>query len=302
VVLAAAAQPDSDAGEARLPSLHAPVTVESLRPAPVTAQPSVVNPVSPSVVNPPKPTAARTVELATLKIDEHLAQLTGNSLAAERCKTVAIRIAGLATARRLRTIVFTSADPGEGKTTMATSIALAIARVSTDRILLIDASSRASSVGSKLGLKSPITWPALLDGFAKVEDGLVCLTPGNLTVLVIGSDDVQTSGLRHPRFPGGRKAEELFKRMADEFDLVLIDAPALLESEDARWLSEVSDGTVLIARRGVTDGRRLTAARKVVPKSKRLGIVLNDVPEKSAAMRDLNGRPRRGAKSQGIGR
>jgi Mrp family chromosome partitioning ATPase len=90
--------------------------------------------------------------------------------------------------------------------------------------------------------------------------------------------------------------------MSDEFDLVLIDAPALLESEDARWLAEVSDGTVLIARGGITDGRRLTAARKLVPKSKRLGIVLNDVPEKSAAMRDLRRRTRPGAKSQGISR
>jgi Mrp family chromosome partitioning ATPase len=278
------------------------LTVPAIQPPPAVAPVAPVQAGTPSRVNVRKPHVVRTVEMATLKLDEHLAELTGNSLAAERCKTVAIRIAGLATARRLRTIVITSADTGEGKTTMAASIALAIARATTGRVLLVDASLSASAVGTKLGLKSLVTWPSLLGGFAKVEDGLVCLRPNNLTVLLSGSNDVGNSGLRNPRFLGGRKAEELFKQLSDEFDLVLIDAPALLESEDARRLAGISDGTVLIARGGFTDGRRLATARRLVPKSKRLGIVLNDVPEKSAAMRDLNRRTRRGAKSQGIGR
>jgi Mrp family chromosome partitioning ATPase len=57
---------------------------------------------------------------------------------------------------------------------------------------------------------------------------------------------------------------------------VVVDSGSLLESPDAQRLATVLDGVVIVARASHTHHSKVTAARKLVPKERRLGVVLNE--------------------------
>ena len=72
------------------------------------------------------------------------------------------------------------------------------------------------------------------------------------------------------------RLEDVIAEVATRFDLVVVDSPAILESPEAQRLAAVLDGAVIVARAGYTHHSKVTAARKLVPKERRLGVVLNE--------------------------
>jgi Mrp family chromosome partitioning ATPase len=229
----------------------------------------------------------RTLSVKDLRIDETFRALRGDVRALEWYAQLALNVLIEVERRNLKTLVVTSAAAGEGKTTIAANLAWALSRTSRKRILLMDANLAQPAVAERLGIEASRSLWDLLEEGGFPTDAVVSISPSNLAVMPVrGSESRQ-----EPGFLGGQKAKTLLGEARDRFDLVVIDAPPLLESADARWLVSVTEATAIVARAGRTEAGSLVSARKLVPRSKRLGIVLNEFPVAGAKNRKKQRRP-----------
>jgi capsular exopolysaccharide synthesis family protein len=176
---------------------------------------------------------------------------------------------------RPRVIALTSANPREGKTTVASNLALALAEMGR-RVLLIDGDLRKPRLHEIFHVSNEWGLSDLLDG-AKPIAGLEATLAGTgyseLYVLPAGSVASSISGLLH-----SPRALELLQRMRQEFDMVLIDTPPMLNMPDARVLGRLADGVILVVRSARTTKETAAAAgqRLVEDGTRLLGTVLNE--------------------------
>lgn len=176
-----------------------------------------------------------------------------------------------------RTFVFTSVEPVEGKTTVATNLAIALSETGK-KVLLIDADLRRPRIHSVFDLCNDWGLTDLLSGEPPGPnaplDALARATQiPNLWVLPSGPGAAVISRLLYsPSLP------RLFEQLHSQFDLVLIDSPPLAYYSDARVFGHLSDGVVLVVRANRTARETLRAAclRLMQDGIPILGTVLND--------------------------
>ncbi len=170
-----------------------------------------------------------------------------------------------------RSILVTSAVPGEGKTTVAVNFAISLAGMGRD-VLLVDADMRRPCVGRVLEMGRG---PGLVQFLDRSEDEWPALVqrdhvPG-LDVLLAGG---------RPAAPGSLLASTRFGTLLagahELYDFVVIDGPALLiDAPDARIMADQVDGVVAVVRSGSTAGRVRPPVLSDVPNL--LGVILNDL-------------------------
>lgn len=181
--------------------------------------------------------------------------------------------------QRVKTIMVTSASPSEGKSTVATAIAIAHA-AKGDRVLLIDADLRRPSVGDKLGITR-------ITGLSEVclkslpwRDAVYALpnVPG-LSVLTAGQSN------RRAIDHFGRVFADLLAESADEFDFVVVDTPPLLGFSEPLHLATLVDGVLLVAMAGSTNRRALQTCAGQLRRvgASILGIVINAATRENQA-------------------
>ena len=178
-----------------------------------------------------------------------------------------------ADASAARSLLLTSAQPGEGKTTVCINLALSLARLGV-RVLVIDADIRRPSVHRALGispsaglvdvLQTGAGWrsrvrPNVSPGVDLLPAGIPPGTPSEL--------------LASPRMQSVvREAQALY-------DFVLIDSPALLSNvADTRILAPLVEGVVVVVRTGTTPREILGRVLRHVPNL--MGVVLNGVEQR----------------------
>jgi capsular exopolysaccharide synthesis family protein len=176
---------------------------------------------------------------------------------------------------RPRVIAVTSASPDEGKTTVTTNLALALAEIGR-RVVLIDADLRKPRLHEIFKVSNEWGLSDLLGGITPPEgsEGTAAATSyGGLHVLPAGSAPASISNLLYsPRML------ELLQRMRREFDMVLIDTPPMLQMPDARVLGRLVDGVILVVRSARTTKETAAAAsqRLADDGTRVLGTVLNE--------------------------
>ncbi|MDR3701271.1 MAG: polysaccharide biosynthesis tyrosine autokinase [Candidatus Sulfopaludibacter sp.] len=175
-----------------------------------------------------------------------------------------------------RVLVVTSLSPGEGKTTVASNLAISLAGVA-GKVLLIDGDRRRARLHTVFGCENDRGIADLLnpDGApnVSVEDCIVQTAVPNLCLLPSGGRGLSSSDLLYsPRM------SKLIGDLRRQFNVVLIDTPPLLNLADARVLGRISDGVILVIRAGRV---RWEAAMAVEQRLYEdgitvLGTVLND--------------------------
>jgi capsular exopolysaccharide synthesis family protein len=232
----------------------------------------------------PKPTAifeepSTIVAASNLTVEPHLVAINGSDvLAAERYRTLAVRLLNMASRhnKKTKTLLITSAKEGEGKTTVAANLAWVMAKPGERRVLLMDAHIQNPSVCSKLNLQPQCGWLDVVDGTSKFVDAAIRLDPSGLYVMSPRKmANGATTALTADALTSSR-VEKLFKELEQYFDFILIDAAPILDSADAQRIASIVDGTVMVTRAGQTSHTDVTDALKLVPKERRLGIVLNE--------------------------
>ena len=170
-----------------------------------------------------------------------------------------------------RTLVLTSANPAEGKTTVACNLAIALAE-SRQRVLLIDADLRRPHLHKVFGLEDAFGLSSVLQsGWTSIKSVSQMISE-NLYVLPSGPpiDDVCTVLFTE-------RLRDLFAAVKQEFDIVLIDAPPVLPIPDARVLGRMADGVILVVRAGQTTREVAHAALRslIDVRCRVLGTILN---------------------------
>lgn len=173
-------------------------------------------------------------------------------------------------------VLVTSSLPGEGKSTTAINLAIALAQAGRN-VCLVDADLRRPMVNQYLGLDRSAGLTTALVGSADVNELLLPWGEDNLYILASGQIPPNPSELL-----GSDSMRQLLKRLEATFDTVIIDAPPLLPVTDAAVLSQHVGGVVLIA--GVQElkshdlGKALGALHMVG--ANLFGVVLNRLPLK----------------------
>ncbi|CAN7469458.1 polysaccharide biosynthesis tyrosine autokinase [Arthrobacter sp. LjRoot78] len=177
---------------------------------------------------------------------------------------------------RARTILITSSLPGEGKSTTATNLAIALAQAGQS-VCLVDADLRRPTINEYLGLDRNVGLTTALVSDIDVTELLQPWGDDNLFVLASGQIPPNPSELL-----GSTSMHHLIKRLEETFDTVIIDAPPLLPVTDAAVLSQHVGGVVLVV--GSEKVKRQDLEKSVnaleLVDAELLGVVLNRLPTK----------------------
>ena len=183
-----------------------------------------------------------------------------------------------------RVIVLTSPSPGDGKTTVACNLSLAVAEIGR-RVLLIDGDLRRPrlhkvfAVDNHWGLSDLLREDTLLEAVA-IPDLVRETEVSGLFLLPGGSCGVTPSNLFYsPRM------STLLQRLRTEFDMIMVDAPPMLHLADARVLGRLADGVILVVRAGqtTTESALFACQRFAEDGTRVLGTVLNSWDPRTSA-------------------
>jgi capsular exopolysaccharide synthesis family protein len=163
--------------------------------------------------------------------------------------------------RSLRVLVLTSAGAGEGKSTITSNLAVAMAEVH-QRVLLIDADARKPRLHSIFNLPNDAGLTTILTGHkplthADLESVIVKSHIPGLSVLPSGPCFDSISTLLH-----SARLNEILHMLRTSYDSILIDTPPVLQVPDARVLGRRADAVILVARASKTTRDALQAARQ----------------------------------------
>lgn len=173
-----------------------------------------------------------------------------------------------------KVIAVTSSVPGEGKTSTATNLAIALAQAG-ERTLLIDGDLRRPKVAEKLGLEGTVGLTTVLVGKMEPSDAIQSHTASGLSVLTSGVVPPNPAELLQSQSMG-----DLIDKLRPQYDVVVIDSPPLLPVTDAALLAARSDGALIVVRHGktTTDQLRHALERLHAVDSRAVGVVINMVP------------------------
>jgi capsular exopolysaccharide synthesis family protein len=209
--------------------------------------------------------------LAAFRSKDHLAR--------ERYQELAVRVSNLARKNNARSLMVTSSLPGEGKTTVALNLAWLLAKPGEQRVLLIDANLRRPAVHRMLGISPRRAWTELLDGTTDVANTAIRIDPNGLYLLPTCHADFMNrrngKGEAAPELLTSRRVDDLLVHLEEQFDLVLIDSPPLADCAEAQRLATIAGATIIVVRAGETSHSTVEEAVKLVPRDRRLGVVLN---------------------------
>ncbi|AWB85663.1 polysaccharide biosynthesis tyrosine autokinase [Mycetocola zhujimingii] len=175
-----------------------------------------------------------------------------------------------------RSFVITSSIPGEGKSTTAANLAIALAETGAS-VALIDGDLRLPRVAHYMGVEGGVGLTDVLIGRAELADVLQKWGRGNLYVLPSGRVPPNPSELL-----GSAAMKRLLDALTDQFDVVLIDAPPLLLVTDAAVVSKLAGGAIVVAASGRTRKNELSAAVRTLESigSHLAGVVVTMLPTK----------------------
>ncbi|WP_255708920.1 polysaccharide biosynthesis tyrosine autokinase [Pseudarthrobacter sp. L1SW] len=178
--------------------------------------------------------------------------------------------------RNSKAVLITSSLPGEGKSTTATNLAIAMAQAGQS-VVLVDADLRRPRVDDYLGLERNAGLTTALIGEAEVNDLLQPWGDDQLWVLTSGRIPPNPSELL-----GSQAMRELIERLEEAFDAVVIDAPPLLPVTDAVVLAQQVGGVVLVVGSSKVKSKDLQKSLSSLElvEAELLGLVLNHMPTK----------------------
>jgi capsular exopolysaccharide synthesis family protein len=176
-----------------------------------------------------------------------------------------------------RVVVVTSPCQGDGKTTVAANLSLAVVEAGK-RVLLIDGDLRRPRVhelfdlSNSHGLSNVLRAHTPLDQNVSIKQIVRETEISDLYILPAGGPIANSASALH-----SRRMSALLDRMRDEFDMVIVDTPPVLPVADARVLGRLADGIIIVIRAGETTIEDALIARQRFAEdgTRVLGTVLN---------------------------
>lgn len=175
----------------------------------------------------------------------------------------------------VQTILITSAFAGEGKTTVAANLAMALAR--HGKTCLIDADMRHPAITHSFGLSLKLGLSDLLTNpEASVREEICKPSVEIPNLTVIGT------GIKRPNASENLTSNlmrDLVDHLRSSFEYVIFDTPPIIPFSEARWLATMADGAVLVTRCSATTRRAVAWSLEILEDvhAPVLGLVLNGI-------------------------
>nr|MBA3403928.1 CpsD/CapB family tyrosine-protein kinase [Gemmatimonadaceae bacterium] len=172
----------------------------------------------------------------------------------------------------LRTVVITSASPGEGKTTTAANLAVSFAQQGM-RVLLVDCDLRRARLHKLFDLPREPGLTELILGNGDVEQLSRTTDVTGLYVMPAGQLPPNPAELL-----GSDATRRVLAGLAEAYDMIIIDTPPLLAASDAAILATIADGVIVVLRAGATESAAAQQAMQQLNAvgARIVGAVLND--------------------------
>jgi capsular exopolysaccharide synthesis family protein len=253
--------------------------------------PEVPPPAGAQRTTPPNPAGierAASVCISAPLMSRLVALTEPNNLGAEKFRMLATRLDNLRTQRPLKSVQVTSSGIGEGKTLVATNLALTFAMHSVSRVLLVEGDLHRPTLASLFGLSSLpglAHWWRELD--SELESYLHRLNDMPLWILAAGRAHNRPSDiLNSSRFT------KAFAQLTAQFEWIVVDSTPMSPVVDASLWSRVVDGTLLVVREGVASLKILKNGVQSFDQPKWVAVVMNEASEFDGADR--------GSKTSGV--
>jgi polysaccharide biosynthesis transport protein len=172
-----------------------------------------------------------------------------------------------------KTLMVTSGQPGDGKTTTVFNIALALTQLKAE-VLVIDCDMRKPRLHKLLQLQKGEGLSTLLASGGDPDKFIIRTPVRGLSVLPCGYVPPNPSELI-----SSESMKELLRSLAERFDYVIIDAPPMISVSDPIILSTLVDGVILVVKSGESKGESVRRACQDLSAvgARVLGVTLNNL-------------------------
>jgi tyrosine-protein kinase len=189
-----------------------------------------------------------------------------NSPAAESYRSLRTSLQFARQEQQLRSLVVTSPGASEGKTATLANLGVVFAQAG-ERVVLVSCDLRRPRIGAFFGLDEQAGLTGVLLDQRTLEETILPV-PGfdRLSLLPAGPVPSNPAELLD-----SARARDIFTRLRDQYDLVLIDSPPVLPVTDAAILSRHADATLMLAAAGQT---RRSDLHRAVEKLDQVGVTI----------------------------
>lgn len=170
----------------------------------------------------------------------------------------------------MKTILVTSAEMNEGKTTTICNLAKCFGELDDIKVILIDCDFKKRGVSRKLGIQNPFGVSDIVFGNKKLDECIQKVE--DIDVLPSGGVPNNTSMLLNSKV-----MKNLVNELREKYDYVFIDSPPICRLNDACIIAQYVDGTVLVNASKEIDSKvaKLTLEKLKKVGANVIGVVLN---------------------------
>jgi capsular exopolysaccharide synthesis family protein len=203
-----------------------------------------------------------------------LVALSPRSIAAESVRTLRTALHFGLAGHDAKAIVVTSPSPGDGKSTVASNLAIALAQAD-QRVLLVDADLRKPTQHLIFETSAARGLGSVLTDRRPVEEAIIPNVLESLDLLPCGPLPSNPVELLNNGF-----FADLLDKLRERYDRIIIDSPPVMPVADARVNAALGDATILVLRAERSTRRVSLAARNELwrVRATRIGVVVNGVP------------------------
>ncbi|TCI57418.1 polysaccharide biosynthesis tyrosine autokinase [Exiguobacterium sp. SH1S21] len=189
----------------------------------------------------------------------------------EQYRTIRTNLEFTSIGQKLQMINVTSASTGEGKSTTAANLAVVYAQLGK-RVLLIDCDLRKPTAQFTFNLSSQAGLSTILVGRISLERAIQKTGVERLSLLTAGPIPPNPTELI-----ASDQMVELLDEVRRQYDIVILDAPPMMQVADARLLAKIADGTILVISCENSERQLVVKAKEQLERTgtHMLGLVLN---------------------------
>jgi capsular exopolysaccharide synthesis family protein len=171
----------------------------------------------------------------------------------------------------IKIILATSAEPGEGKSTVVANLAKSVAQTGR-RVVVVDGDMRRPTLHTIFNVPNETGLSNVLQGKALLQEALQETSTPNVSILTSGTIPENPTELL-----ASLQVSALIKQLTSDFSYVLLDTPAVLPVIDAAVLAPTADGVLLVVRQAQTRREAVQAALNQLAEvnARPLGIIVN---------------------------
>jgi capsular exopolysaccharide synthesis family protein len=196
-----------------------------------------------------------------------------DSAVSEHYRRLRTKILQQQATKPFRSLIVVSPSPQEGKTVTVLNLGLTFAMLPSFKVLVVDGDLRRGNIGERLGVENHPGLTDLIEGSAKMEDVVLRCEDTPMHFMVRGNSKVPPAELLHSQRLGTQ-----FRRISEQFDLVLVDSAPVNVVTDTQLLAGSCDAVLLVARAFSTTRKAMEQAVQDLSPFRIIGTVLNGGP------------------------